>query len=302
MINEMGKPKNLKTYSYTSIPSQCFLGEGPYWHSDRQSFFWVDIEKGKLFEHSPESGNTKTFPFPHRLALVLEGKDGKLILGLDRKLASFDLETEALNWLCEVEPEYPLHRFNDGKVDPKGRVWIGTLSTLFTEGAGSLYRIGKDLKPEKKLDQLTISNGMAWTEDNQTFYFIDTPTRQIKAFNFDLESGEIEFEKIVIEIPEDLGFPDGMCIDREGMLWVAHYGGSGVYRWNPGNGKLLDKIELPVPHVTSCCFGGKNLDMLLITTAQENLTESQLKEHPMSGDVFLVKTSCRGYLPYKCEF
>lgn len=297
----MGKSKNLKTYSYTSIPSHCFLGEGPYWHSDRQSFFWVDIEKGKLFEHSPESGDTKTYSFPHRLAVVLEGKDGKLILGLDRKLASFDLETEALNWLCEVEPEYPLHRFNDGKVDPKGRVWIGTLSTLFTEGAGSLYRIGKDLKPEKQLDQLTISNGMAWTDDNQTFYFIDTPTRHIKAFNFDLESGEIEFEKIVIEIPEDLGFPDGMCIDREGMLWVAHYGGSGIFRWNPENGKLLDKIELPVPHVTSCCFGGKNLDMLLITTAQENLSETQLKKYPMSGDGFLVKTKTRGVQIHKAN-
>jgi sugar lactone lactonase YvrE len=284
----------LKTYNYTSIPSQCFLGEGPYWHVARQSFFWVDIENGKLFEHNLKTKETKTRSFPHRLTVVLEDKEGNLILGLDRKLARFDLDTEKLTWLCEVESEYPLHRFNDGKVDPKGRIWIGTLSTLFTEGVGSLYLVDQDLKPKKQLDHLTISNGMAWTEDNKTFYFIDTPTRQIKAYNFELESGEIEFEKVAIEIPEELGFPDGMCIDQEGMLWVAHYGGSGVYRWNPETGKLLDKIELPVPHVTSCCFGGKNLDMLLITTAQENLTESQLKEFPMSGDVFLVKTKVQG--------
>ncbi|MBN3580961.1 SMP-30/gluconolactonase/LRE family protein [Algoriphagus aestuarii] len=291
----------MNTYNYTSIPSQCFLGEGPYWHAERQSFFWVDIENGKLFEHSLKTGETKTRSFPHYLAVVLESEDGSLILGLDRKIANFNLETEELNWLCEVESDYTLHRFNDGKVDPKGRIWIGTLSTKFTEGAGSLYCIDQDLEPKKKLSNLTISNGMAWTADNQTFYFIDTPTRQIKVFHFDLESGEIEFDRIAVEIPEELGFPDGMCIDREGMLWVAHYGGSGVYRWNPTNGDLLDKIELPVPHVTSCCFGGENLDTLLITTAQENLSEAQLKEYPQSGDVFLVKTTTKGFLANKAS-
>ncbi|MFC5626349.1 SMP-30/gluconolactonase/LRE family protein [Algoriphagus winogradskyi] len=292
----------MKTYIYTSIPSQCFLGEGPYWHAGRQSFFWVDIENGKLFEHHLKTGETKTRSYPHYLAVVLESEDGNLILGLDRKVAQFDLETEELTWLCEVESDYTLHRFNDGKVDPKGRIWIGTLSTKFTVGAGSLYCINRDLEPKNKLSNLTISNGMAWTEDNQTFYFIDTPTRQIKAFQFDLETGEIEFEKIAVDIPEELGFPDGMCIDRDGMLWVAHYGGSGVYRWNPKNGELLDKIELPVPHITSCCFGGENLDTLLITSAQENMSTEQLKKFPMSGDVFLVKTACQGYLPFKSEF
>jgi sugar lactone lactonase YvrE len=292
----------LQTYTYSTIPAQCFLGESPYWSLERQSFFWVDIENGKLFEHHIESGNTKTYTFPHRLAVVLEGKDGKLILGLDRKLASFDLETEELTWLLEVESDLPLNRFNDGKCDAKGRLWIGTLSTKFTQGSGALYKVGKDLKPDIQLAQLTISNGMAWTADNRTFHFIDTPTRHIKAFHFELESGKIEFDRIAIEIPEELGFPDGMCIDQEGMLWVAHYGGSGVYRWNPTTGELIEKVELPVPHITSCAFGGENLDTLLITTAQENLSEVQLKEFPLSGDVFLVKTRTKGSLPYQGGF
>lgn len=281
--------------SFTTIPSQCFLGEGPLWHAERQSFFWVDIEKGNLFEYHIATNVTRTRHFPHRLAVVLEGKDGKLILGLDRKLARFDLETEELEWLCGVEEDLDLHRFNDGKVDPTGRIWIGTLSTKFTQGAGSLYRIGSDLKPAAQLADLTISNGLAWTEDQKTFYFIDTPTRQIREFDFDLESGEIRFRRAAAEVPEELGFPDGMCIDQEGMLWVGHYGGSGVYRWNPQTGELLDKIILPVPHVTSCCFGGKKLDHLLITTAQENLSSDQLKQYPQSGDVFLVKVKCPGF-------
>lgn len=284
------QPSNIPT-----IPSQCFLGEGPLWHAERQSFFWGDIEKGNLFEHHLATSVTRTRHFPHRLAVVLEGKDGKLILGLDRRLARFDLETEELEWLCGVEENLPLHRFNDGKVDPAGRIWIGTLSTKFTDGAGSLYRVGQDLKPVVQLPNLTISNGMAWTADQKTFYFIDTPTRQIREFDFDLESGEIRFRRVAVEVPEDLGFPDGMCIDQEGMLWVAHYGGSGVFRWNPKNGELVDKITLPVPHVTSCCFGGENLNTLLITTAQENLSPEQLKKYPQSGDVFLVKLGVRGF-------
>ena len=151
------------------------------------------------------------------------------------------------------------------------------------------------MSPQKQLGQLTISNGMAWTEDNETFYFIDTPTREIKAFHYDLETGEIEFIRIAVEIPEELGMPDGMCVDREGMLWVAHYGGAGVYRWNPETGKLLEKIDIPAPHVTSCCFGGENLDHLFITTAQENLSAEDIKKYPKSGNVFLVKTNTKGF-------
>ena len=262
----------------------------------------MDIEKGNLFEHRLATNVTRTRHFPHRLAVVLEGQERKLILGLDRELARFDLETEELERLCDVEEDFPLHRFNDGKVDGKGRIWIGTLSTLFTEGAGSLYRIGPDLVPAKMLSDLTISNGLAWTEDQKTFYFIDTPTRQIREFDFDLESGEIRFRRVAVEVPAELGFPDGMCIDQEGMLWVAHYGGSGVFRWNPQTGELLDRTILPVPHVTSCCFGGEKLDHLLITTAQENLSPEQLKQYPQSGDVFLVKVKASGFTSYPASF
>lgn len=272
-----------------SIPSQCFLGEGPLWIVEPGCFFWVDIEKGNLHRYHLATEKLEIRHFPHRLAVVLEGQNGKLILGLDRKLVRYDWETEVIEELCEVESDLTLNRFNDGKVDPQGRIWIGTLSTLFTEGSGSLYRIGTDLKPLTQLKNLTISNGMAWTADQRTFYFIDTPTKKIQEFAFDPKTGAIEFRRIAVEIPEVLGFPDGMCIDREGMLWVAHYAGSGVYRWDPSTGQLLDKIELPVPHVTSCCFGGENLDLMLITTAQENLTADDLKKYPQSGDVFLVK-------------
>lgn len=284
-----------------SIPSQCFLGEGPLWIAELGCFFWVDIEKGNLHRYHLATEQLEIRHFPHRLAVVLEGQNGKLILGLDRKLVRYDWDTEEMEELCEVEADQSLNRFNDGKIDLQGRIWIGTLSTKFTEGAGSLYRIDSDLKPEVQLKNLTISNGMAWTEDQETFYFIDTPTRKIQEYSFDAETGVIRFRRIAVEIPENLGFPDGMCIDREGMLWVAHYGGSGVYRWNPKNGELLSKIELPVPHVTSCCFGGENLDLMLITTAQENLSAEDLKKYPKSGDVFLVKMEVGGLESFRAK-
>ena len=237
----------------------------------------------------------RNWKFEDRLTVVLEDQSGKLILGIGRKLARFDPEIEELKWLCGVEDDLPLHRFNDGKVDANGRIWIGTLSTQFTDYAGSLYRIGGDLNPTVQLRDLTISNGMAWTEDQKTFYFIDTPTRQIREFDFDLASGGITFRKVAFEVPQALGFPDGMCIDQEGMLWVGHYGGFGIFRWNPKTGELLEKIELPVPHVTSCCFGGESLNHMLITTAQENLSPEDLQKYPQSGDAFLVKVAVPGY-------
>ncbi|GMQ28920.1 SMP-30/gluconolactonase/LRE family protein [Algoriphagus confluentis] len=284
-----------------SITSQCFLGEGPLWIANLGCFFWVDIEMGNLHCYHLASEKLEIRHFPNRLAVVLEGQNGKLILGLDRRLVRYDWDKEVIEELCEVESDLALNRFNDGKVDPQGRIWIGTLSRLFTEGAGSLYRIGTDLKPQIQLQNLTISNGMAWTVDQRTYYFIDTPTKNIHEFAFDPESGAIEFRRIAVEIPEGLGFPDGMCIDREGMLWVAHYAGSGVYRWNPKTGKLLDKIELPAPHVTSCCFGGENLDLMLITTAQENLTGDDLEKYPQSGDVFLVNVEVGGLESNRAE-
>ena len=282
--------------------SQCILGESPYWHAERKSFFWVDIEKGELYEFQVALKKTTKRKFNQRLSLVVEGQGEYLILALDRKIARYDLETEKLTWLIEVEEDQPLNRFNDGACDADGRLWIGTMSTKITPESGALYKITSELSPEKMLGKITISNGMAWTSDNETFYYIDSPTQEIRAYQFDLETGEINFDRTVIRVPKELGTPDGMSMDQEGKLWVAHYGGFGVYCWDPENGKLLKKIVLPAPHVTSCVFGGENLDHLLITTARENLTEAQLQEYPQSGDVFLVKTNTQGFLSNPCQF
>lgn len=286
----------------TLYPSQCILAEGPLWHQERNSCFWVDIERGVLYEYGWNSQTVNTWSFDHRLTMVIQAKDNEVILALDRSIARFDLQTEQLQWLVHLEPDLPNNRCNDGACDSQGRIWVGTMALDIAAGAASLYCINKDGAVSKKIPQVTISNGIAWTADDRTLYYIDTPTRKVQAYHFDKVTGDIAIDRTAIEIPEDMGSPDGMAIDGKGMLWIAHYGGFGVYRWNPKTGEFLEKIEVPVPHVTSCAFVGEKLDKLMITTARENLSEEDLQKYPESGDVFVADVKVHGIAVHRYPF
>ena len=282
--------------------SPCYLGEGPMWHPARKSCFWTDIENRTLFEYKWHDQTLHSRRLDYKIALIIRDKDDHLILGLNGGLAKLNVETGALRWLLDIEKECPDHRCNDGGVDSEGRLWVGTMHKDFREGAGSLYCLDKGLVLEKKLENVTISNGLVWSGDNSRMYYIDSPTRTVKSFFFDSGSGSIQFEKEAIRIPENLGMPDGMTIDEEGMLWVAHWGGFGVYRWNPLNGEWIGTIKLPVPHVTSCAFAGERLDRLVITTARQDLSEEELDKYPASGDVFVASPGVKGVEARRCRF
>ena len=281
--------------------SQCVLGESPLWHAERKSCFWVDIENGVLYEYNWLQKTTRTWKFNYRLTLVLQGQGNKLILALGAKIARFDLETQQTEWIVDFETG-PEIRCNDGACDSQGRLWVGTMHLAHKHEAGALYCVGADLKIHKKLNNTTISNGIAWSLDNTRLYFVDSAIQLVQSFIFEEETGRIIFEKNVISIPKQLGSPDGMTIDEGGMLWIAHWGGFGLYRWNPGNGKLIEKIEVGVPQVSSCAFAGDNLDYLVITTARENMNAEELKKYPESGNVFCVKVGVKGILSNKITF
>lgn len=282
-------------------PAQCLLGEGPLWHAERNSCFWVDIENGNLYEYNWLNKQTQIRQFDYRLTMVVPAKNQQLILGLNAGIARYDLISEKLEWLLDIETEIKESRCNDGACDNLGRLWIGTMNMAFKPGASSLYCIDENLKLSKKLSNLTIANGITWSADNTKMYFIDSPTQSVQSYLFDENKGEIVFEKTVIQIPEEMGTPDGMCIDSEGMLWVAHWGGYGVFRWDPNDGSLLEKIDIPVPHVTSCAFVGENLEYLLITTARGDLNEEDYKKYPESGNTFLFKTGEKGLAANLCR-
>lgn len=270
------------------------LAEGPWWHEAWNSFLWVDIEGGHLFRYNLSDGKVNSWDFSHRLTMVIEATGDKLLLALDAKLAVFDPKTDSLEWLLDLHPDDLSIRCNDGACDPQGRLWVGTMSLKMTEGAASLYRIGIDRKPQKMISGVTISNGLCWSLDGKIMYYIDSPTQKVQAFDFDPITGDITFKKDVILVPKELGTPDGMCMDENGLLWVGHYGGSGVYCWNPETGKVVDKIEVPAANVTSCAFGGPDGKQLLITTARENMSAEKLAEFPQSGSVFLADMPVKG--------
>jgi sugar lactone lactonase YvrE len=279
--------------------SQCILGESPLWHAERKCCFWVDIENGILYEYNWVQKSTRQWKFNYRLTLVLQGKNDQLILALDARIASFDLETEQIEWIVDVETNSET-RCNDGACDSLGRLWVGTMHLTDRKGTGALYFIDKDLKVQKKINNTSVSNGIVWSLNNSRLYYIDSPTQVVQSFIFEEKTGEIVFEKNVIQIPNEMGSPDGMAIDEEGMLWIAHWGGFGVYRWNPHNCELIEKVEVSVPQVSSCSFVGENLDYLLITTARENMKEDELKKYPQSGDTFFVKVNVKGVSFNKC--
>ena len=274
------------------------LGEGPIWHSERQSIFWVDILGKLLFEMNHETHAVKSWEMPERIGTVAVETQETVIVALQGGIFRFHLENEVLELLVELEKDISENRPNDGKCDVNGRLWQGTMDLGCAENAGSLYCFdSKNLV--KKLPNLSISNGMVWSLDNQRFYLIDSTLMRIDAYFFDEKTGEITFEKTVVTVPETMGLPDGMTIDTEGMLWVAHWGGFAVRRWNPATGELMETIEMPVPQVTSCAFGGEDLDELFITTARTGMSTEALAKYPESGHLFKVKTTTRGIETYK---
>ncbi|MCW3119425.1 MAG: Gluconolactonase [Chitinophagaceae bacterium] len=280
--------------------SENILAEGPYWHVARQSFFWVDID-GKCFhEYQWPQGKTKRWELDYRASFISESHDNdKLILALQGAIASFDLQTGKLDRLLELEKEITNNRTNDGGCDSQGRLWIGTMDRQCSPGKGSLYCIDSHFHLQKKLSNISVSNGIVWSPDGKKMYYTDSPTQQVQSFLFDEQTGNMEFEKIAITVDRQSGSPDGMCMDEEGMLWIAQWGGFGVYRWNPLTGKMLDKIEVPAPQVSSCAFGGENMDQLFITTARENMSEEEIHKFPLSGNVFIAQPGVKGIPVHK---
>lgn len=270
------------------------LGEGPVWDERAGELLWVDIEKCELHFFKPAVCEHKSITFDNRLGAAVPTDDGRYLLALHKGLAFFEPSTQEVSYFSNPEASLPDNRFNDGKCDPAGRFWIGSMNIHVKEKQGALYCIDSQLQVARKLDNLTISNGMAWRIDSKKMYFIDTATCTVVQYDYHLETGAISAPQIVIEVPEEHGFPDGMTVDREGMLWIAHWGGANVSRWNPDTGQLLQKVEIPALHVTSCCFGGRELDTLFITTARDGLSAEALERYPLSGSIFAIQPGVTG--------
>lgn len=268
------------------------LGEGPVWDEREGRLYWVDILSGTLFRYDPAANRSRAHDLGEHLGAVGLRREGGLVAALQSGFAFYDPAAGEKIPITDPEADRPGNRFNDGKCDPSGRFWAGTLSYELEEGAGSLYCLSRDLEVEVRLRGLTISNGMAWSGDR--FFFIDTPTRQIMAFAYDQESGDIAHPEVLRAVDEEEGYPDGMTIDREGALWVALYDGYKVIRIDPVSGQTLFEVHLPVPQVTSCTFGGADFRDLYITTAREHMSSEEVRRWPLSGSLFKASVPFTG--------
>lgn len=269
----------------------CELGEGACWWPERTSWCWVDILGFSIYTRDINGFQQRFDTGGYVTTLAPVAGRNELVAGLKDGIAFFSPE-QGMGRRIAVLEERSQVRCNDGKCDPEGRLWIGTMQMPPEEGTGNLYCIGGKGAPELKLAGVTISNGLVWAGNKM--YYNDTHTGTVQEFSYDKLTGDIAFTRVAIHIPPELGQPDGMATDSEGMLWIAHWGGYGVYRWNPVTGQLLGKVEVPAPHVSSCAFGGPGMDELLITTAREHMAAAQLDEYPLSGSVFHVRLPIKG--------
>jgi sugar lactone lactonase YvrE len=277
------------------LDAKAKLGEGPCWDARKGLLYWVDIERYELHIYNPTTKTDRAINVGQHIGAAVVRKAGGLVVALREGFYFLDPDTEQLTPIQDPEADKPDNRFNDGKCDPAGRFWAGTLYLPETEPElGALYCLDTDLQVQRKVEKVSISNGLAWSADEKTMYFIDSPTRQCVAFDYEKASGAISKRRVVVEIPEGEGWPDGMTIDAEGMLWIALWDGWQVRRYNPHNGALLDVIQVPVARPTSAVFGGESLDTLYITSASTRLSAEALAEQPLAGGIFRAKPGVRG--------
>ncbi|XP_069695227.1 regucalcin-like [Periplaneta americana] len=290
----------------TQIADPVKLGEGPHWDHESQALYYVDIKGSTVSKYVPATKKHTTVKIeggPVSLVIPVEGTTDKFVITVGRNVAimTWDGESDTpadVKHVCTVDTEEKSqnNRLNDGKADPTGRLWSGTMgpdtgvSNEFEPEVGALYSFSKDWEATQHLMKITVANGLAWTEDQKLMYYIDSPTRKVYTFDFDAKNGKISNKRTGFDLEKNgvKGFPDGMAIDTEGKLWVACFEGSKVIRVDPTNGKLLSEIEIPALQVTSVAFGGPQLDELYVTSANEHLSEELQKKYPLSGATFHV--------------
>jgi sugar lactone lactonase YvrE len=277
------------------LKTKAVIGEGPVWSTKEQRLYWVDIPEKKVHVFEPGDGSNQTFVLPDLVTSAAPRKSGGLVLSLRKSVAFFDPKTGKLDVLPDAEPDKPGNRFNDGKCDRQGRFWAGTMGDVdWDSPVGSLYRFDSDRKLMRMEERVCCSNGLGWSPDSKTMYFCESFAYKIHAYDFDAATGDISHRRLFVSLEGKGGaFPDGLTVDAEGFVWSAQPVFGRLVRYDP-KGAIERIIELPVSRGTSCVFGGKDLDVLYVTTMRGTLTEAQLAEEPLAGSLLALRPGVRG--------
>jgi sugar lactone lactonase YvrE len=256
------------------------LAEGPVWFAG--ALWWVDIAAGTLNRLDPATG-------------INSSRGWRWLLARQHDCSLLDWDKGRFTPLAApLDGVSSRHRFNDGKCDAKGRFWIGTAHLDQKPNEASLFAVEPNGRVRRVLHPLSLSNGLGWSPDSSVFYHIDTPTRRIQRFAFDLEAGTMSNPQTLHALNDRDGWPDGMTVDAEGHLWVALWSGGAVMRISAQDGTIMERHALPVSNVSSCTFGGPDLRTLYITTAWEGFTPEQRQKEPLAGSIFALRTSVQG--------
>jgi sugar lactone lactonase YvrE len=272
------------------------LGEGPVWDDRRGRVHWVDIRAGRVHRFAPADGSDPVLELGQPVGSLALGADGGLVVAIRDGFGLVSAGSDRIETVIEVERDIPANRMNDGRCDPAGRFWAGTMSDARDPGAGSLYRLertGGALSARRIFGGLTIANGIDWSPDGRRMYYIDSPTQRIDVFDFDVDTGAVGNRRVFAEISPSDGLPDGMVVDADGGVWVALFWKGRVRRYTPG-GAISQEVEVPVTLVTSATFGGSDLGDLYITTARHRLTPEEGARQTHAGSLFCCRPGPTG--------
>lgn len=262
------------------------VAEGPVWDERNNILYTIDILGRTVRTTDLETLEHKETQYDQDIGCIVLRENGGLLGAMTDGI--YELFPDGSKKLF-CRPEIMKgRRFNDGKAGPDGRFYVGTTDN---NHEGALYRVDTDGSVTELVDHLGCSNGLAWTSDLKTLYFVDSPDRVLEAFDFDPEKGELSNRRTVMEANCETGLYDGMTIDAEDKLWIASWGGHHAYRVDPVSKTVLEELELPVEKVSCCAFAGKDLSTLVITTASK---ENDLNSMPDAGKTFALRCSVPG--------
>ena len=276
---------------------KCKLGEGTLWVKDQNSIFFVDIKKKRIFSLNIKTKKKKIFKVNKEIGFIAHFKKQIFILGLQGEIRIQNLKTKKILESINIEPKIKLNRINDGKTDPKGNLWFGTMDNLERKiEKGSLYKLDKNLNLKKIDKNYRITNGPAFI-DQFNFYHTDSGKKIIYKIKIN-KKNEIIKKNIFKKFTFNEGSPDGMTLDKNNNLWVAHYHGACVSVFD-SKAKLIHRIQLPAKNITNCAFGGQNNNELFITSATKGMNKAELRKFRYSGFLFSVKTNTKGFVQKK---
>lgn len=279
----------MKTHKISKpiVSCQDTLGESPLWDYRRNALFWVDIENGLIHSYKPESKNIETYQFGEKVGCIAMHESGGFILATELGLNYWSPYSGCKKEFLPIKHSHKESMFNDGKVDPLGRFWIGSKGP---KGSSKLWMVQEN-KLIEKISDLTISNGLDWSVDKGVFYHTDSGDNAIYRYDIDLQTTTLSNRQTFFRPKK--GTPDGLTIDSDGNIWTAIWDGWQVLQLNPA-GEVLSEISMPVQRPTSITFGGQDLRQLFISSASEGLTESERLEQPYAGDLFVIEPGVTG--------